>query len=80
MQFLSAAIKDDFCWFSATEGSPHKKSKHKHKKHKKKRERSSSNSEEIDVVGFDMKKDTGHGFGPLKLKIKFGGETVSTAQ
>ena len=61
-------------------GSPHKKSKHKHKKHKKKRERSSSNSEEIDVVGLDMKKDPSAGFGPLKLKITFGGETVSTAQ
>ena len=61
-------------------GSLHKKSKHKHKKHKKKRERSSSNSEEIDVVGFDMKKEGTAGFGSLKLKIKFGGETVSTTQ
>ena len=27
-----------------------------------------------------MKKEAGHGFGSLKLKIKFGGETVSTTQ
>ncbi len=55
--------------------------KHKHKKHKKKRERSSSNSDDIDVVGLDMKKDAAQaGFGSLKLKIRFGGETVSTAQ
>eukprot|EP00794_Sanderia_malayensis_P014057 gene14057-15521_t len=57
--------------------SPHKKTK-KHKKHKKKKDRSSSNSEEIDVVGYDKKRDSK--FGSLKLKIKFGGETVSTAQ
>ena len=60
--------------------SPHKKAKHKHKKHKRKRERTSSNSEEIDVVGLDQKKESAVGFPSLKLKIKFGGEIVSTAQ
>lgn len=58
-------------------GSPGKKKQKKHKKHKKKRERAVVSDEEIDVVNDDSLRDEGKA---LKVKIKFGGQTLSTTE
>ena len=55
-------------------GSPAKKKQKKSKKHKRKHERA-SDAEEIDVVNNDWNEGKG-----LKLKIKFGGRTLSTTE
>ena len=71
-----------FCEIFSLDSSSKKKSK-KHKKHKKKHSRSTlSDAEEIDVdvVNNDEMSCSSQDEGKIKLKIKFGGRTISTTE
>lgn len=62
-------------------GLSSKKKSKKHKKHKKKHIKAmNSDNEEIDVVNDDMLSSQDEGKSMFKLKIKFGGRTLSTAE
>ena len=63
-----------------SESSSSKKKAKKHKKHKKKKDRGLSDNEEIDVVNDDLSTSGNDGKSLFKLKIKFGGRTLSTTE
>ena len=65
---------------AASSSSPKKKHKHKHKKHKKKDRRDHADHDDHGHRRERKEKDKEEKKGGLKLKIKLGGQTVTTTE